>query len=991
MRGKRLKAFGMLVLGGLAQDVQAWSPGVSAPAATYGFTVDTENRADVVSFWHSVYPASENYRDAVGWTGTYSSIAAGAEGTVSQTFIDMMERRLNFYRAMCGVSANVRFNKPESKVVLSLSDKYSVDSSVTKAQAAQRSAFMISMAQSADKTQSAAMTHDPPRDSLLSSGWTEAAWNANANGNLSFGLYGSAAIDAYLKENYAGSSNWNTDVGHRRWVLYSRATQMATGDSPGVYDESGVVRRSANVLYVTQAGSEKATVDTSFVSYPPSGYVPAFFNSKYWSLSCPGASFASATVQMTDGEGNSIPVTVVSRKTGFGDPAIVWQVPDSYAATSVEGDTTLHVSVSGITGAATSTYQWDVTLIDPNDLGFSPEVSGNQIVSPDGDTFSVTPMDEAERLETNFGLVDTSSWTEGAEDGTVHVIDGTDDYSLVQGSLVNSGKKSFHLTHAVSYDPEVAGIPDQFFEINREIIPGNAGVLSFYYRRGFMTPNSRLAIELSEDEGATWIALGDDIVGKSVESNKYAIDNQFTLVNRVLPATDQPINVRFRYYYRNVGVEDGAAYSYSRAPSYTTGIYIDDITVTGGKTLISKNTVTTTTETEIPFNSDTAGATLAHRQNWYARSRVILGGHAFAYGTALQVKVIDPQVVEAPIPDTAQGNTFKLLDIDGDTYLSPTEWLGIYATPPSKETIFTKVDTDQDGMVSFTEMTQPAALAQTVVSQYFSRGTAFLELDLDHNDVISMDELKMMFLPPVSAAILAKYGDLTYEQWQDAKALPAFAVWEKAKALRAARTAAFTELDVDQSGVLTTDELSKMFAPPVTLSAVQKLGTFTLEQWVEAKTLPSFTTWEKAKAIRATRLAAFQELDVDQSGDLSIEELSKMFAPPVSIAAVQKYGTYTEAQWVEAKTLPSFPTWAKAKAARQARETFLLQLDADDNGNVTYAEFAHLFKQGTVDSKILPSWLAATATAKGVTPPSSITNAQFVEAKLPTKLVYYAW
>jgi hypothetical protein len=66
--------------------------------------------------------------------------------------------------------------------------------------------------------------------------WTTAAWNANHSGNIGLGFYGPGAVDAYILENVVGLSDWNSAVGHRRWLLYPPATNFATGDTPGSYD-----------------------------------------------------------------------------------------------------------------------------------------------------------------------------------------------------------------------------------------------------------------------------------------------------------------------------------------------------------------------------------------------------------------------------------------------------------------------------------------------------------------------------------------------------------------------------------------------------------------------------------------------------------------------------------------------------------------------------------------------------------------------------------
>ena len=58
--------------------------------ATKGFSVDNQNRNDVVAFWHAVYQASEGYQNRIKWNGNYN----GDSGKISAEFVDDVERRL---------------------------------------------------------------------------------------------------------------------------------------------------------------------------------------------------------------------------------------------------------------------------------------------------------------------------------------------------------------------------------------------------------------------------------------------------------------------------------------------------------------------------------------------------------------------------------------------------------------------------------------------------------------------------------------------------------------------------------------------------------------------------------------------------------------------------------------------------------------------------------------------------------------------------------
>ena len=349
----------------------AWEPGVIAPAPTGGFTVDTSNRNDVVSFYHAIYMASEGYENRIAWTGNYTSAyndALGSEGSVSPAFVDDVERRLNYFRAMSGVQADVNVNSGATVRIVA-ADPHKPAASTTKAAAAQRSAWMIIRTytqKTTDTEKGYGLYHNPPQSC---NSWTPAAWNANKNGNLAFGFFGPGALDAYMREDVAGTTSWNTTVGHRRWILHQRSTDFATGDTPG--QTSGTLRPPTNSLYVVPNAAElDPDLPPVSAAYPPKGFVPAKFNTPYWSLSYPGANFSAATVSMTNAALSPVSnVTVVSRAVGYGDNSIVWGVPATVSAKSVSSDTRWNVTVSNIQGEGVpASYSYSVTLIDPDHL-----------------------------------------------------------------------------------------------------------------------------------------------------------------------------------------------------------------------------------------------------------------------------------------------------------------------------------------------------------------------------------------------------------------------------------------------------------------------------------------------------------------------------------------------------------------------------------------------------------------------------------------------
>ena len=603
----------------------AWEPGVIAPAPTGGFTVDTSNRNDVVSFYHAIYMASEGYENRIAWDGNYTSEAPGAEGTISAAFVDDVERRLNYFRAMAGIPAAVQVNTGAT-VRRGVGDPYEVDPSTTKAAAAQRSALMIA------RTGIGAMNHNPTDATCIA--WTPAAWNANKNGNLSLGLFGPGAIDSYMEEDAS-----NLLVGHRRWIMHQRSTDFGTGDTPG---KAGSSIQASNCLYVIPKGVElDPSPQPVFAAYPSAGFFPANLNTLYWSLSYPGADFSTATVTMTNAAQSPVTATIKSRANGYGDNTIVWEVPAAAGVNSVSADLRWNVTVAGIKGAGIPTsHSYWVTLINPDHLLDNPSISGPSSVLSSGAQFEVEGIAEADSTGVGFFLRSSTAWTEGAEDNPVpKVIDrtsGTYPFRSSRAGYAKSGSKSFNLT----FPTLVGGAVEQSFELDREILPGPAATLRFYYRRGYMTSASKLAVETSADGGNSWGILGTIIDGKGDPDSAYK-----PLVSLSLPANSGPLRIRFRYY---LSPGNAAAYSVQSHSGYPTGIFIDDITTAGCTWLEPKGSLVVDALDSFVFNSTVAGAPLAAGQEWWLRPRAIMSGKAFSYGPA---KV----VTATGLPDTFAG------------------------------------------------------------------------------------------------------------------------------------------------------------------------------------------------------------------------------------------------------------------------------------------------------------------------------------------------
>ena len=596
--------------------------------------MDNQNRNDVIGFWHGTYMASEGYEKRIKWTGNYN----GKAGSTSDDFVGDVERRINYFRAMAGIPSNVRVNA-SSKVVIESSDPFKPSSSTNKSSAAQQAALMLILNYNPTNGSAPAFTHNPPK-SLK--GWSSAAWNANANGNLGFGIFGPGAVTEYMTEDFGKSistSIWNSTVGHRRWLIYPQATRFATGDTPG----RSTTTPPSNVLYVKQNKNELAAgIPTNFVAYPTPGYFPAPINSQFWSFSLAGADFSSAKIRMTDTSGKVVAVSNIKDNTSFGDPAIIWQVSNGASLKYVSTDKTFRVTVSGVRGVGNpSSFSYSVTLINPDRLTSPHSITGPSSANSKAATaYFFTPPAEAEALRINTFRQRRASWKEQAtKSSRKTIIDNTSpSYPLLakmkskRGFGKLSGSKAFNLTFPTSYDLIERGVPVQSFEIARDILPKKRAKLKFLYRRGYMTTGSTLILEISKDGGVTWKTLGKPITGKSNTN----FDTSISSASYRLKKSSKPVRIRFRYFVKGIQ----PIFTHEAMPKDPTGIFIDKITTKNCNWLEpAKSTTLLPKVAKFQLSTSTAGASLKKGGKWAIALQTKLGGKWFPNGSVKKITV----------------------------------------------------------------------------------------------------------------------------------------------------------------------------------------------------------------------------------------------------------------------------------------------------------------------------------------------------------------
>ena len=575
--------------------LDAWTPGTSSPSAAAGFAVDRTSRRDVLAFYHTIYSASENYAANRQWTG---DVTAGLPGTTSVAFKADVLRRINFYRALCGLPADIALN----------------DALNAKCQEA---ALMFSA--------NSDIEHFPP------TWWTHYTANAAeaaGKSNIAYGSHGPGAVDAYM-EDYGSN---NTAVGHRRWLLYPLAQTMGTGDVP-----ASAGKPEANAIWVI--GNFKSSAPKKFTAWPNAGYVPNDLVPARWSLSYPGANFGSATVAMSL-NGTSVPLQVVSRSiSNIGENTIVWE-PLSLDLDAL-GDLTCNVTVSGISGTGVPTSQsYSVTLFDPFVLGESVAISGPPAASLAGQVYTFPSLAQADAYELRVSSPSDAPWSEGAE-SDVGVIDSTSaSYALRQSEVKRSGASAFHLT--------IPSFAEDFqsFEIARDILPSESSQAVFYHLFRYVTTTTRLSLEASDDAGSTWTELWSRNGSGSNSSRDW--DPSFNPSSVSLAAyAGRPVRLRFVFETENssfIGHE------------VTRGVFLDDISVSNATELVeTSTTILSSNSTSFTLNATTAGAPLVPGKTYTLRLRPNVGTRWFGDGELKSVTAedIEPTPVIPPHPAPA--------------------------------------------------------------------------------------------------------------------------------------------------------------------------------------------------------------------------------------------------------------------------------------------------------------------------------------------------
>ncbi len=512
--------------------------GVHPKTVTGDFSVDTSSREQVREFYNTVYGSSTGI--AIDST---ADTATCVPGTNSPLFVDATLRRINWFRAVAGLPAAITFEATEC----------------TQDQAA---ALMMSGQGELQHTGSW-------------TGWdclSAEGTNASAQSDLALGLDGPDAITAYILDN-----GGNSEVGHRRWILYPQTQIMGTGDVPA---EGSYYAANATWVFDANYGGPRPATRTPYAAWPPAGFVPYPVVFPQWSFALSNADLSAATVTLAS-NGVALPVTQQAYATGYGENTIVWyltsQDPANDTAFPFGGtDTVYSVTVSNVvTAAGTQSYTYPVTLFDPAVPGadYSPLVisgpsqpavnTSNRYTCAPSANPATTGYQWIVSTATNGGFVDNA--THGLTNFTISPAPG---YPILTNPPTGSGK-CFHLCHL---DP----VP-QWLQMDELLFVSNATALNFKSRLGYASSDETARVQISTDGGSSWSDLFTETGANGLTDAAFS---QHTL--SLAAYVGESVQVRFNFDY-SFG-------SYYPEADAAVGWCLENIGVTNSQQLLGETT-----------------------------------------------------------------------------------------------------------------------------------------------------------------------------------------------------------------------------------------------------------------------------------------------------------------------------------------------------------------------------------------------------------------
>ena len=249
-----------------------------------------------------------NYR----WNG---STAMCLPGTLSDTLLDKVEERINFFRRNAGVLDPIILAPEKNRMCQQAVLAWEVTGT---------------------------LSHEVDKFNRC---YTEEA-NTAAKNSVPI-----AGVNTVLAVSSAMDDNENKSLGNRRWLLNPIAYALGHGSS-----------KTFGAIWVVddKGNKDSSRYKNRFIAWPNQGYVAKRLLFKYWSFSA-YHDLKDATVTLTDAANQTIPVEVQPFDPLYPMPTIVWQ--PAIDAKNVTDKTTWQVRIRAKDG---KTWTYKVTALDLN-------------------------------------------------------------------------------------------------------------------------------------------------------------------------------------------------------------------------------------------------------------------------------------------------------------------------------------------------------------------------------------------------------------------------------------------------------------------------------------------------------------------------------------------------------------------------------------------------------------------------------------------------
>ena len=222
--------------------------------------------------------------DSMPWNG---SVEKCNPGTLTQAIYDKAEKRINFFRLVNDlpkITFNPEYHKqPQAAAMMMLANNN--------------------------------LSHTPPKTwKCYSDDAAAGASKSCLSLNWSSYTKEKSIVTGFMND--IGESNYF--CGHRRWLLYSKATEVGYGATP-----------KTEAIFVSYDYTKPTLTTPTFIAYPWDGFVPYTLIFSKWSFSLPEGlevDFSKVTISIKDNLGKQMPFKLYPQKKGYLDPTITWQM-----------------------------------------------------------------------------------------------------------------------------------------------------------------------------------------------------------------------------------------------------------------------------------------------------------------------------------------------------------------------------------------------------------------------------------------------------------------------------------------------------------------------------------------------------------------------------------------------------------------------------------------------------------------------------------------